>query len=44
MHAENLLVDDSCYRQAIEAVCERFPQLDVITPLALIIKAVDTIN
>ncbi len=32
--AEDLLVDDGCYGQAIEAVCKGLPQLDVEAPLA----------
>ena len=34
MHAEDLLLYDCSYRQAVEAVCEGFPQLDVVPPLA----------
>jgi len=34
LHAENLFVDDGCYRQAIKAVSKRFPELDVIPSLA----------
>ena len=31
--AEDLLVDDGGHRQAVEAVGERLPQLDVVPPL-----------
>lgn len=34
MHAEDLFVHDRGYREAVEAVRERFPQLDVVTALA----------
>lgn len=34
VHGENLLVDDSSDREAVEAVGERLPQLDVIPSLA----------
>lgn len=34
MHGENLLVDDSRNRQAVEAVRKSFPQFDVVPPLA----------
>lgn len=44
MHREDLLVDDGCNWQAVEAVCECLPQLDVVSPLALIVEAVDTID
>ncbi len=32
------------YREAVEAVGERFPQLDVVAPLTLIVEAVDPAN
>ena len=44
MHAENLLVDNSRDRKAVEAVGEGFPELDVVPALALVVKAVDAIN
>jgi hypothetical protein len=44
MHGEDFLVDNGCNGQAIEAVGERLPQLDVIPPLALIVKSVDTVD
>lgn len=44
MHGENLLVDDGCDWQAIEAVCECLPQFDVISPLAFVVEAVDPID
>jgi hypothetical protein len=44
MHCEDLLIDDGCNWQAIETVRERLPKFDVVTPLALIIKAVDAID
>ena len=44
MHGEDLLVDDCCNGQAVEAICERFPQFDVISSFALVVKAVDTVN
>jgi len=34
VHAENLLVDDGGNGQAVEAVSEGLPQLDVVPPLA----------
>lgn len=34
VHAENLFVDDSRHWQAVEAVCERLPQLYVVSALA----------
>jgi hypothetical protein len=41
VHAENLLIDDSGDGQAVEAVRECFPQLDVVASLALVVKACD---
>ena len=34
MHCEDLLVDDSSDRETIEAICEGFPQLNVISAFA----------
>jgi len=44
VHREDLLVDDGRDGQAVEAVRECLPQLDVVTPLALIVEAVDTVD
>lgn len=44
MHGEDLLVNDGSNWQAIEAISERLPELDVIPPFAFIIEAIDTVN
>ena len=44
MHGEDLLVDDGSNRQAIEAVREGFPQLDVISSLAFVIEAINPVD
>lgn len=44
MHRENFLVDDSRNGQAVEAIGECLPQLDVIPPLAFIIEPIYTID
>ena len=44
MTAEYLLVHDGCYRQAVKTVCERFPQLNVVSSFTLIIKSIDPID
>ena len=44
VHREDLLVNDGSNWQAIEAVGKGLPQFYVISPLALIIKAVDTVD
>ena len=44
MHAQNLVVDQCRNGQAVEAVSENFPQFDSVSALALVVKAVDTID
>lgn len=44
MHGENLLVNDGSNWQAVEAVGEGLPQLDVVATLALIVETVDTVD
>lgn len=44
MHAEYLFVNDRCNRQAVETVCERLPQLNVVSSLALVVEPVDSVN
>ena len=44
VHCENLFVNNGSNRQAIEAVGEGFPELDVISPLALIVETIDTVD
>lgn len=44
VHGEDLLVDNGGNWQAVEAVCEGLPKLDVVSALALVVKAVDTVD
>jgi hypothetical protein len=44
VHCEDLLVDDCCDRQAVEAISERLPQLDIVPSLAFVIEAVDAVD
>jgi hypothetical protein len=44
VHCEDLLVDDCCDRQAVEAISKRLPQLDVIPSLALVVEAVNAVD
>ena len=44
MHSEDLLVDDGCDWEAVEAVCEGLPQLDVVSSFAFIVESVNTID
>lgn len=44
MHRKNLLVYNCCNGQAIEAVCECLPELDVVSPLALVVESIDAVD
>jgi len=44
VHCEDLLIDDCRDRQAVEAISERLPQLDVVPSLALVVEAVDPVD
>lgn len=44
MHRENLFVNYGRDRQAVEAVGEGLPQLDVVPALALIVEAVNAVD
>lgn len=44
MHGEDLLIDNSCNRQAVEAVREGLPQLDIVSALAFIVEAVNAVD
>ena len=44
MHAEDLVVYESCNRHAVEDILEFFPDSDRIATLALIIEAIDAID
>ena len=44
MHGEDLLVNDGRNGEAVEAIGESLPQLDVIPPLTFIVEAVDTVD
>lgn len=44
MHGEDLLVNDGSNWQAIEAIGEGLPQLDVVSSLALVVEAVDSVD
>jgi hypothetical protein len=44
VHGEYLLVDDGRNGQAVEAVGEGLPQLDVVASLALVVEAVDAVD
>lgn len=44
MHGKDLFVNDSCNRQAIEAVCECLPQLYVISSLTLVVEPVYAVD
>jgi hypothetical protein len=44
VHGEDLLVNDSGDRKAVEAVGEGLPQLDVVASLALVVETVDAVD
>jgi len=44
MHGEDLLIDDCCNWQAIEAIGKGLPQLDVVPSLALIVEPVNPVD
>jgi hypothetical protein len=44
VHCEDLLINDCRDRQAVEAISERLPQLDIVPSLAFVVEAVDTID
>lgn len=44
VHGENLLVNDGSNGQAVEAVGESLPQLNVVSSLALVIETIDTVD
>lgn len=44
VHGEDLLINDGCDRQAVEAVRKCLPQLDVVPALALVVETVDAVN
>lgn len=44
MHGKDLLVDDGCDGQAVEAIGEGLPQLDVVSPFALVVEAIDAVD
>jgi hypothetical protein len=44
VHGENLLIDDGSNGQAVEAVGKRLPQLNVVSALALVIEAIDSVD
>lgn len=44
MHAQNFLVNDSSNWKAVETVSESFPKFDVVSSLALVIEAIDSVD
>lgn len=44
VHGEDLFVNNSSDRQAVEAIGECLPQLDIVPSLALIVETIDTVD
>lgn len=43
MHANNLIFDHSAYWHGVETFCKYLPYLDTVSPLTLLIEAVELI-
>ena len=44
MHSKNFLVNNGRNRQAVKAISEGFPKLNIIPSLTLIVETIDTVN
>jgi len=44
VHGEDLLINDGSNREAVKAVRECLPQLDVVPTLALVVEPVDAVD
>lgn len=44
MHAQNLVIDQRCDGHAVEDILELLPDTDGVAALALIVKAIDSID
>lgn len=44
MHGEDLFIDDRSDWQTVEAIRKGLPQLDVVSPFAFIVEAVNTVD
>jgi len=44
MHAQYLVINDCCNRQAVEAIREYLPQPDIEPPLALIVETIYSVD
>lgn len=44
MHADDLVVDQSSDRQAVEALSEHFPQFDAVPSLAFVVESINSID
>ena len=44
MHAKDLVIDEGCNWHAVEHVLELLPDTDTVSPLALIVEAIDPVD
>ena len=44
MYTKYFFVNDSGHRKTIEAICEGLPKFDLVTALALVVEAVDSVD
>ena len=44
MHCEYLFINDCSDWKAVETICESLPELDIVSTLAFIVEAINTID
>lgn len=44
MHAQDLVVDEGCHGQTVEAISEDLPESDAEPALALIVESIDSVD
>jgi len=44
VHCEDLLIDDGCDGEAVKAIGEGLPQLNIVPSLTFVIEAVDSVD
>lgn len=44
MHAQYLIVNKSCHREAVETIGEYLPELDIVSPFTLIVESINAVH
>jgi malonyl CoA-acyl carrier protein transacylase len=44
VHTQDFVVDEGCDRQAVETICEDFPELNGVSAFAFVVESVNSIN